>query len=88
MEDRDMDDSDQPELAGAAAARLCNVGLFIELGTQERTEITRLKEGAGALSQQIKVAIVRWREELGIDAATEVVPVVLLYRHGEPPTSP
>jgi hypothetical protein len=87
MEDRDMNDSDQPELTGAAAAALSNVGLFIELGTQERQDITRLKEGTGALPQQIKEAIEHWRGELGIDTATEVVPVVLLYRRGEPTAS-
>jgi hypothetical protein len=83
MKDRDMTKSAQPQLSVTTAPRPTDFGLFIELGGQEREEITRLKRGTGALTRQIQAAIDRWREELGIDTGTEVVPVVLLYRHGE-----
>ena len=83
MKDRDMDKNDQSQLSVTTAAALSDVGLFIELGSQGRKEIARLKEGTGALSRQIKTAIDHWHKELGIDPATEVVPVVLLYRRGK-----
>ena len=78
-----MEDSDQPE-SSSTPARQGDVGLFIELGGQGPTEIKRFKRGAGALTQQIHAAIDRWRDELGIDPDTEVVPVVMLYRRSSP----
>ena len=75
-----MEETDQPESSSASPAREGDVGLFIELGGQGPTAINRLKQGAGALTQQIHAAVDRWRDELGIDPNTEVVPVVMLYR--------
>jgi hypothetical protein len=79
-----MDKSDQPQSSSATPARLGDVGLFVELGGQGPTEIERLRQGAGALTQQIQTAIDHWREELRIDLDTEVVPVVMLYRRNLP----
>lgn len=56
------------------------VGLFVELGQPRPTEIKELKRGVGVLSDQIKEAVTRWREELRIGDDMEVVPVVVLYR--------
>jgi hypothetical protein len=67
-----------------SATPLPNTGLLIELGTQPRKQIKRLKHGDGALTHQIQAAVNSSREELGIDVDTEIVPVVLLYRHDEP----
>jgi len=65
-------------------ARLPQTGLFIDLGSQARRRIRRLKGGDGGLARQIQLAVDRARQELGIDAGTEIVPVVLLYRRDEP----
>jgi hypothetical protein len=75
-----MDENDQSQSSTTTAASLPDVGLFVELGSQERKEIARLKEGKGDLARQIKTAVYQWHQELGIDPATAVVPVVLLYR--------
>ena len=75
-----MEETDQPELSSASLAQEGDVGLFIELGGQGPAAINRLKRGAGALTQQVHAAVDRWRDELGIDPNTEVVPVVMLYR--------
>src|SRR5262245_22809473 len=66
------------------AAALPNVGLLVELGPQRRKQIRQLKRGEGALAYRIQAAVEQRREELGIDAAAEIVPVVLLYRESEP----
>jgi hypothetical protein len=79
-----MEQNDSPQSPTPTAARPCEVGLFVELGRPRAQEIKRLKRGNGALSQQIRLAVDRWREQLGIESAAEVVPVVLLYRHDEP----
>jgi hypothetical protein len=57
-------------------------GLLIELGPQRRKQIERLKRGNGALTHQIRVAVEQSRQEFGIDKATEIIPVVLIYRRG------
>lgn len=84
MKDRDMDDWNRPGLSLATPAQPADIGLFLELGTQGRKEIARLKRGTGVLTREVQVAIDRWRAQLGIAAAAEVVPVVLLYRRAEP----
>jgi hypothetical protein len=80
MKDRDMDKNDQSQLSTTTAEMVSDVGLFVELGSQGRKEIARLKEGKGDLARQIKTAVYQWHQELGIDPAAAVVPVVLLYR--------
>ena len=80
MKDRDMDKNDQSQLSITTADMASDVGLFVELGSQGRKEIARLKEGKGVLARQIKTAIDHWHQELGTDPSAEVVPVVLLYR--------
>jgi len=80
MKDCDMDEKDQSQSATATAASLPDLGLFVELGSQGRKDIARLKEGKGVLAQDIKAAVYQWHQELGIDPAAAVVPVVLLYR--------
>jgi hypothetical protein len=79
-----MEKSDQPPSSSAAPTRQGDFGLFVELGGQARSEINRLKRGAGALTQQIHTAIEHWREELAIDLDARVVPVVMLYRLNPP----
>jgi hypothetical protein len=81
--DRNMTESDHAGLPVATVARPSS-GLFLELGRQRRKEISRLKAGTGALTRQLHAAVTRWRGQLDVDAATEVVPVVLLYRRDEP----
>jgi hypothetical protein len=79
-----MNKSAAPQSLLPTAARLPNIGLLIELGRQRRKQIKRLKRGTGSLMQQIQVTVDRLREELGINAAAEIVPVVLLYRRDQP----
>jgi hypothetical protein len=79
-----MNKSAAPQSLLPTAARLPNIGLLIELGPQRRKQIKRLKRGTGSLTQQIQATVDRSREELGIDAAAEIVPVVLLYRRDQP----
>jgi hypothetical protein len=79
-----MNKSAAPQSLLPTAARLPNIGLQIELGPQRRKQIKRLKRGTGSLTQQIQATVDRLREELGIDAAAEIVPVVLLYRRDQP----
>jgi hypothetical protein len=61
-----------------------DVGLLVELGPQRRKHIERLKQGDGPLTQRIRLAVEQQREQLGIDDAAEIVPVVLLYRYDQP----
>ena len=63
------------------AERLPNAGLLVNLGPQRRKKIARLKEGDGALARHIRRLVDESRNELGLDAAAEVVPVVMVYRH-------
>jgi hypothetical protein len=72
-----------PQSSLPTTARLPNIGLLIELGPQRRKQIKRLKRGKGPVTQQIQTAVDQRREELGIDDAAEIVPVLLLYRHSE-----
>jgi hypothetical protein len=73
-------DDPLPSLPVAAPA----VGLLVDLGRQRRKQIKRLKRGEGRLSRHVQAAVDQSREELGIDPALEIVPVVLLYRRSEP----
>ena len=52
----------------------------MDVGKQRRKAIKRLKRGDGPLKRQIQATLDRSREELGIDPAAEIVPVVILYR--------
>jgi hypothetical protein len=79
-----MDQSDNARSLAPTLAPFGDVGLFVELGRQRPREIKRLKRGSGALSREIRAAIERWRPELGIESAAEIVPVVVLYRHDAP----
>jgi hypothetical protein len=65
-------------------ARTPDLGLLVELGPQRRKEIKRLKRGEGALTRRIVAAVEQQRQQLGIDPAAEIVPVVLLYRQDRP----
>jgi hypothetical protein len=79
-----MDQNDSAQSLVPSAARPCEVGLFVELGRQRPKAIKLLKRGGGALSRQIRAAVERWREQLGIESSAEVVPVVVLYHHDKP----
>jgi hypothetical protein len=79
-----MENRNGRPLSLRTATPLPKIGLLIELGRQRRKEIRHLKQGAGTLKWQIEAAATSWREEFGIDADMEVVPVVLLYRQVEP----
>ena len=79
-----MGDSKPPEPAFEIATRLPNVGLPVDFGRLRRKQIERLKRGESLLTARIQAAVDRQRQELGIDAAAEIVPVVLLYRQSEP----
>lgn len=75
-----MSDSDisQPQLMPPATG-----GLLIDAGSQRRKQINRLKRGEGRLTRQLQAAVYQAQGELGIDAAKEIVPVVLLYRRSK-----
>jgi hypothetical protein len=75
---------DIPPPSFPVPARLPHTGLFIDLGSQARRRIRRLKGGDGQLAREIQAAVDQSRQELGIDPGTEIVPVVLLYRRDEP----
>jgi hypothetical protein len=53
---------------------------MLDLGPQRRRDIKQLKRGDGPLALEIETAVHRAREDLGINPAAEIVPVVLLYR--------
>jgi hypothetical protein len=78
-----MEKSNCSQPSVPTVARLPNIGLMVDLGRQQRRQVKRLKRGDGALTHQIQTAVDRARGELGIGAASEIVPVVLLYRRGE-----
>jgi hypothetical protein len=75
-----MQRDEPPGQSGTPAAESLDMGLFLELGRQKRKEIMRLKEGTGPLTRRVQAVVNRWREQLNVDPAAEVVPVVLLYR--------
>jgi hypothetical protein len=79
-----MDPSDPARGTLVSTAPLPNTSLLVDLGQQRRKRIDRLKRGEGALTWQIQEAVDRHRQELGISAEAEIVPVVLLYRRDEP----
>lgn len=68
----------------ALVSHVPNVGLVVDFGEQGRRKIKRLKRGRGALTRQIQAAVEEAQRTLGIDADTEIVPVVLLYRRPTP----
>ena len=72
------------EIAVREAERLPNSGLLVNLGPQRRKKIARLKAGDGALARHIHRLVGESRKELGIDDATEIVPVVMIYRCDDP----
>jgi hypothetical protein len=78
-----MDENDNTR-SFALTDPLCNVGLFVDLGRQHPREIRRLKHGSGVLSREIRTAVERWRQQLRIESASKIVPVVVLYRHDAP----
>jgi hypothetical protein len=63
--------------------RSADIGLLMDLGRQERSDIRRLKKSDGPLAQQIQAAVEERRDQLGIGSTVEVVPVVFLYRARE-----
>jgi len=64
--------------------RLPDGSLLVELDRQPRARIRDLKDGGGALAREVQAAVLAQREALGLAADVEIVPVVLLYRCGEP----
>lgn len=89
-----MEESDVPELYLPPQPALPDTGLLIDVGRQRQKHVNRLKRGEGRLTREVQAALYNAREELGIDPATEIVPVVLLYHCTESdyaligPTSP
>jgi hypothetical protein len=79
-----MDNSDAPPPSLPADPRAQFVGLLVDLGSQRRKQIKRLKRGDGRLTRQLQAVVEQSRAELGIDPTVEIVPVVLLYRQTEP----
>ena len=65
-------------------SRMPDLGLLIELGPQRRKNIKRLKRSDGPLIQRIMAGVEQQCEQLGIDPAAEIVPVVLLYLQDKP----
>ena len=55
-------------------------GLLIDCGSQQRKQVERLKRGEGKLTARVQAALFQARDGLGLNAATEIVPVILLYR--------
>jgi hypothetical protein len=78
-----MDKAERRELCLPVATALGNVGLLVDLGRQPRKQIKRLKRGDGPLSYQIQAAVASSREQLNVDAGTEITPVILLYHRAE-----
>jgi hypothetical protein len=74
-----VDENDKTQRSSQLPIRLADAGLFLELGSQREPDIERFKRGVGPLTQDITSAVEHWREALGIDCNTEVIPVVLLY---------
>ena len=64
--------------------KLPDIGLVVDVGSQSEDRIDQLKQGRGELARQIQAAIARSPDGLAVDAATEIVPVVLLYRCDRP----
>lgn len=79
-----MEDSDVPLPPIPAAPSSPTAGLLVDVGSQRPKQINRLKRGEGRIARQVQAALYNAREHLGIDAAAEIVPVVLLYRRAEP----
>jgi hypothetical protein len=77
-----MSESDVPQ--PPVVTRLPQGGLVVDVGRQPDSRIRRLKRGDGELAREIQAAVARSRESLGIADGAEIVPVVLLYRYGEP----
>ena len=78
-----MEDGDRTQPLLPVPARSSDTGLLLDLGRQHRPRIRGLKRGNGRLAREIRAAVERSCEQLGIDPAAEIVPVVLLYRCGE-----
>jgi hypothetical protein len=79
-----MEQGNYPQPLPEVVARMPDLGLLVEFGPQRRKEIKRLKRGEGPLTRWILAAVERQREQLGIDPAVEIVPVVLLYHQDKP----
>lgn len=75
-----MEEPDEAGVSTEAVSRAAMEGLFIDLGERGSEDVALLKEGTGAMTDEINAAIDRWRDSLGIDTADDIVPVVLLYR--------
>jgi hypothetical protein len=55
-------------------------GLMLDVGSQRRKRIRRLKRGTGKLTKRIAAVVNEARAKFGLDDGVEVVPVVILYR--------
>ena len=75
-----MDERDEVGASSGTDSRAAVDGLLIDLGGRGAEDVALLKEGAGAMTDEIHAAIDRWRESQAIDPEGDIVPVVLLYR--------
>jgi hypothetical protein len=75
-----MEDRKEADLPAAAGSPPAVEGLFIDLGAQGPDDVALLKDGTGAMAAEIHAALDRWRDSLAVDTASDIVPVVLLYR--------
>lgn len=76
----EMDEGDASRPYLPSAPTLPDMGLLIDAGHQRRKHIDRLKWGKGRLAREMQATLYSAGKELGIDSATEIVPVILLYR--------
>jgi hypothetical protein len=78
-----VDESDRTPSSCVVPAGSADIGLLMDLGRQQRSDIKRLKRSDGPLALQVQAAVEAQRDKLGISSAVEVVPVVFLYRARE-----
>jgi len=79
-----MDENHGPQPRLPVVTTLPDVGLLIDVGRQSHDQIRRLKRGNGQLAQQLQMAVLQSRKQLGLGSAAEIVPVVVLYRCSKP----
>ncbi len=84
MKGAPMEQNHHSEPPSPIATGLPDIGLLVDLGGQNHDRIRRLKRGTGPLALELQTAVLRSRKALGIASATEIVPVVVLYRCAKP----
>jgi hypothetical protein len=78
-----MEQDDSPPSTLPVPLPSSQSGLMLDVGAQSRRRIKRLRRGDGQLARRIHAAVDAAREQLGIDPAAEIVPIVVLYRRGK-----